>query len=170
LLATTTVGRYQRLPTTSLSTGIAIERPYTQLPRRGAVGVDLKPDLKTFVDVTLGTSSAFDGGTVISPNWITDSRLGSFALKTFGRFAFDEGSQLMMPGGTDFEIEAGSIAMDGAFVSPSGTFRLRSIGPVIGNAPISIGKSALVNVAGTWVNDSPALATLALAPVWINGG
>ena len=167
--AGTTVGANQRLPTMSLS-GDPLARPYQQLAQRGAVTLTLNSDIGTLVDVTLGDSSQFDHGVLITPETIEQSGLGSFSLKTYGAFAFASDAHLDLAGGSSFSVSAGSVEWDGALVSPSGTVQITSKGASAGNAPTTIGATASIDVAGWWVNDDPATKPTSLAPTWIDGG
>jgi filamentous hemagglutinin len=196
LIANVQVGPYQRNPQASGST----IQQYDQLPLPGALtlgssnagaypdlmlqSIDLAPSL-VLQSVHNADGTQFNPltdpwpasltGTMLNPELIGTNGAGRIALFANGNISVPSNVDLELPLDGSFSATATNINFAGKIASPGASVTLQAE-PTVSNQEVfqtgvTIAPTAVIDVAGAWVNDNPAVTPEpATSPLPLNGG
>ena len=196
LVANVQVGPYQRNPQVANTT-----QHFDQLPLPGALNlgssnvVGAYPDLVlTSIDLAAAPvleslrnadGTAFDpltdpwptslAATMLNPGLIGTNAAGRVQLYANDSITVPSGVDLELPIGGSFGATASNIDFAGKIAGPGASVALK-VEPTVGNQQagplgITLAPTAVIDVAGAWVNDNPALVPApATSPLPLNGG
>jgi len=117
--------------------------------------------------------------TLISPSLIGANAAGRVSIAANSTISLPAGVDLQLPPGGSFSAVGSSVEIGGAIDGAGASVGLQSLTTVGGGlngtgypaVGITLLPNAQINVAGSWVNDNPAVAAQsATAPLTINGG
>ena len=197
LIANVQVGPYQRNPQVANATQEYNQLPLPGTLDLGAstVGSGVYPDLVlTSIDVAAGPilsslrnadGTSFNPLTdpwpaslneaMLNPDLIGANAAGRIQLYANDTITVPSNVDLQLPIGGSFSAIASSINIAGTIAGPGAAVTLQTeptVGnPQVGPSGITFEPTAVINVAGAWVNDNPALTPEpATAPLPLNGG
>jgi filamentous hemagglutinin len=128
------------------------------------------------------------GVTTISLPTLGAAGFSNFGFYSNGTITLPAGSNVSLPGSGVITLRASSVELDGALHAPGSAVNISTAAnlfqvPPAGSPPpdntttspppnnITLGPGAIIDVSGTWVNDSPLVTTqLDTAPTLYNGG
>ena len=195
LVADVQAGPYQRNPQTGTT------QQYDQLPLPGELtlgsstasagysdlmlqSVDLAPG-PVLASLRNADGTPFDPltdpwpasltGTMLNPDLIGANAAGRIQLYANDTITVPSGVDLQLPIGGSFSATASNINIAGTIYGPGAAITLQAEPTVtnqqVGPLGITLEPTAVINVAGAWVNDNPALTPEpATAPLPLNGG
>jgi filamentous hemagglutinin family protein len=195
MLATTTPGPYQR----RAAAGIASSLPKGGTlvlgdpnPADDGTGVrnhdapdvvfqnNLSDDLGTYEPpgaIPVALPTAYAGVSALSPDSLSKSGFNNIGVYSNGTVTIAADSPVDLAGGGSLTITAGSVAINGNIHIPGGNvavateFLTNPAAVVPDNRNITLAPGAIIDVRGTWVNDSPLLGNeQPTAPTLYNGG
>ena len=198
LIANVQVGPYQRNPQVAGTTQQYDQLPLPGALTLGAVnnpGGDLFPDLiLTSIDVAQGpileslhnaNGTPFDPltdpwpasitSTMLNPDLIGTNAAGRIQLYANDNITVPSGADLELPIGGSFSATASNINIAGTISSPGAAISLQAeptlTNQQVGPLGVTLEPTAVLDVAGAWVNDNPSLVSPpATAPLPLNGG
>jgi filamentous hemagglutinin len=197
LVANVEVGPYQRNPQVANTTQEYDQLPLPGTLDLGAIAVGSGgyPDLVlTSIDVAAGPilpslrnadGTPFNPLTdpwpaslteaMLNPDLIGANAAGRIQLYANDTITVPSNVDLQLPIGGSFSATASNINIAGTIAGPGASVTLQTeptIGnPQVGPSGITLEPTAVINVAGAWVNDNPALTPEpATAPLPLNGG
>ncbi len=184
MLASTTPGPFQRTAATLPSGGsLSIGDSAAGADISGTRNFDA-PALNLVGSLTDSLGS-FDPATGLLPAPpAADLAIGDWAANGFNQFSIASNGSVLLPADTHLEIGGGgSLKVDAASVTVAGsihsagsavTLRSNSFLPDESATAVStvvLGRNAVIDVSGNWVNDSPLVTTqLGTSPTLWNGG
>jgi len=201
LLATLQVGAFQRKPSTALAAGelerpydqLPLPGALTFGPATTLASPFVAPDLilssiEFASGAVLPTLKNADGTpfnpltdpwpssqtvSVINPALIGANAAGRIDVEANGTISLPAGVDLQLPPGGSFTALGNSIDIGGTIGGPGATLNLQTVPTAVSTGPsgITLQRTGVLNAAGAWVNDSPALtAAPATLPLVLNGG
>ncbi len=192
-----TVGRHQRRPAQTVPAGM-LYRPYDQVP----LGAQLVFGAPSFNPVDLVGGDVSIGGGVVLPTLQSSTgapfdptsdplpeefvtalreelfgtgRVSRLTVNSNGTVTIPEATALALPGQGELTIAAGAVDIAGDLRSPSGALNVTALLTNASSAPyvgVDIRETATIDLAGSWINESPALNVpgAALPPLFTAGG
>jgi hypothetical protein len=158
-------GDYQQDPATANSPSVT--RPFTEVPLGAALSLSVGSNGAVpgvlFTPTPSLVSYDFDGGIPVGVPTLLSARL--FDGTGFNRFRLNAGGgsvelpadvSIALDEGGTFEIQSNALQFDGAVRSASGRVTLASGRSGVKLGELSLGPTAVIDVRGSWVNDSRA--------------
>jgi filamentous hemagglutinin family protein len=186
MLAQTVAGQFQRSATNLPAGGTFVLGDAGQVPSAQNL-VDFRAPSILFEDgLTDNLASGFDPATsflpanfgsvtTLSPEQLAQSGFNNLGLFSNGSIILPAGTDLKLAAGGSINARAQNIEIDGNIQAPGASVALAATS-FVRNAPagphdVTLGNGAVIDVSGSWINDSPKLQTqTGTAPLVYNGG
>ncbi len=133
--------------------------------------------------VTSNLPAANQTTTRISTDILSGADFGRITLQFSGALQLAAGSQLSVATGGAISLEAGSADIEGALIARSGSISVETTSTLANNVPsvvtspqpprllnLTIGRHAILDASGMWVNDRGAGPEQLIGGAYINGG
>jgi filamentous hemagglutinin len=110
--------------------------------------------------------------TALSPAQLAQSGFNAINVSSNGTVILSSGTNLALAANGTFTAKSAlSVNIDGNINAPGGSVNLQTTNQGTSPNDVNLGAGAIIDVAGSWTNDSPAVTLLpGTAPIVINGG
>jgi hypothetical protein len=120
------------------------------------------------------------GVTRLSLQTLGAAGFSNFSLASNGTITLTAGTSVSLPGNGSLALKGSSVEIDGAIHAPGSAVSISTVfsasqgnlvGPQQLDNNITLGQGAIIDVSGTWINDSPLLTTqVDTTPILSRGG
>jgi len=133
-------------------------------------GAGPRPDGLFNAPETAGVDDNLAASTVLPTPLLGQTGIGALRVYATDLVSLQTGAQVALGNNGQFRAEAGTLVINGSLSAPAGKIELTTLGDAQTRHDLSLGSQALLDTAGTWIDDSRLSANEATRPPALNGG